>query len=239
MMLVRDRFSSTSSHRYAVLWPVGLIGLADQYDEQLAYRVDQAIIDQHDLLSGLVGWAGYCCKDHLPKAKSRLANYSIDPGNPGAVAATLTDEQMVIACHADAEIKRALKGTRMMHSFGTIKRKCVNAEDTTSDDNHKTKADPCNDKAIEIAHHDDDNFDHFVQPHFSSDVSAVHEVKPCSKDWMPSSIASCLKKSDQKIEWIYYYKEGRPTVAVEPLFHGVSPVVPNKLCLGVRVLRPP
>ena len=49
MMLVRDRFSSTSSHRYAVLWPVGLIGLADQYDEQLAYRVDQAIIDQHDL----------------------------------------------------------------------------------------------------------------------------------------------------------------------------------------------
>jgi len=128
-----------------------LDALADQYDEQLASHVDQAVIDQHDLLSGLVGWAAYCCKDHLPKAKSRLADHSLDPDNPEAVMVKLTDEQMVIACHADAEIRRALRGARMMHSFGTIKRKSVDAEDTTSDDNQKADVDPLNEKEMEIA----------------------------------------------------------------------------------------
>ena len=216
-----------------------LDALADQYDEQLAYHVDQAIIDQHDLLSGLVGWAGYCCKDHLPKAMSRLANRSIDPDNPEAVAVTLTDEQMVIACHADAEIERALKGKRKMHSFGTMQRSQAKAEDNTPDDNQKDETDPCKEKCIEDAHHDDGSIDNCLQFPFSRVAFALHEVTPCSKDWMPSSMASCLKKSGQKTEWIFYYKEVRPTVAVEPLFHGVSQVVPNKLCLGVRVLRPP
>lgn len=226
-------------HRQAISVDERLDTLAAQYDEQLAFHVDQAVVDQHDLLSGLVGWAGYCCKDHLPKSKSRLADHSLDPNNPEAVMVKLTDEQMVIACHADAEIRRALKGTRMMHSFGTIKRNRVDAVDATSDDNKKTEVGPCNDKATEIAQSCEGSFDRVVQPRFSRDFAAFQEVNESSDDWMPSLLISYLRKGDQTVEWSQCNKEVGRTITSEPLFLGVSMAVPNKLCLGVRVLRPP
>ena len=227
------------THRRGMSIDERLDALAQQYDEQLDFHADQATIDQHYLLSGLVGWAGYCCKDHLPKAKSRLADHLVDPDSPDAVKVKLTDELMVIACHADAEIRRALKGTRMVHSFGIIKRKSVDVDNGTSEHHHKTDTNPCNDKDVTVLQHDKGNADCFVLHDCKSDAATILKVKICAEDWMPLSMIHHLTKGDQIVDWLYHYKEDGRSITVDPLFHAVSQVVPNKLCLGVRVLRPP
>ncbi len=232
-------YSSQNLNRDTPTIDERLDALADQYDQQLEFHVDQATIDQHDLLSGLIGWAGYCCKDHLPKAKSRLADHSVDPDNPVAVAMTMTDEQMVIACHADTEIERALKGKRKMHSFGIFKRNRVDADDDTPGAHSQDEVYPCKEKGTEIVQDGPGSADCLALHECKNDVATIQNVNVFSEDWIPSSVISHTKKGDQKLEWLSCNKEVGPTIAVKPLSHGVSQVVPNKLCLGVRVLRPP
>jgi hypothetical protein len=90
--------------------------------------------------AGLAGFVNYACKEHLPRAISRYQKQaSIEP--PGAVAGhllkppsvsstgqvyepekRLTPEQMVVACHGDAELKRAFHSRRLTHTLGTVKK---------------------------------------------------------------------------------------------------------------------
>jgi hypothetical protein len=86
--------------------------------------------------AGLAGWANYACKEHLPKAESsfqkkatiKAASVGAD-GSPNQHSGQehnsekkLTPEQMVVACHGDAELKRAFHGRRLTHTLGTVKK---------------------------------------------------------------------------------------------------------------------
>lgn len=216
-----------------------LDAMADQYARLVELDLDQASIDQNDLASGLVGWASYCCKDHLPKAKSRWVDYSSGPDNPEAVSVTLTDEQMVFACHADMEIRRALHRTRMMHSFGTIERKQSGSGDEKSDDRLKVGSDPYNIKNKQVVGDTHGDAEHFVLHWCKYDAAHILKIDVPTIQWMPSSIISPTRRGKQSGKWLQYYKEVGPTITAEPLFCGVSTVEPNKLRLGVRVLHPP
>lgn len=117
-----------------------LDALAEQFNQD-----DLCIV--HDLpsmgperASGLVRFASYACKEHLPKAHDRYPRSNTRVrSNPGQSCSssqtkhsragktevkvpTLNPKQMVIAIHGDAELKMAFHGRRLVHSFGTRKR---------------------------------------------------------------------------------------------------------------------
>jgi len=93
-----------------------------------------------DHAAGIAGFVNYICKEHLPKAVSgyqRRASINTSgiasdgSSSRHSVPSTgqepdperrLTPEQMVIACHGDAELKRAFHGRRLTHTTGTIKK---------------------------------------------------------------------------------------------------------------------
>lgn len=216
-----------------------LDAMADLYAQQVELDLDQASVDQNDLASGLVGWASYCCKDHLPKAKGRWADHSNDPDNPETVSVKLTAEQMVIACHADMEIRRALHRAKMMHSLGTRERKRLSAGDGKSHDSFVAGSDPYNVKNQQVVHRIDSCADGFMLRVCKSDAANIPAVNIPPNQWMVSSMISPKWPGNQNGEWLQYYKEVGPTITAEPFFCGVSKVELNKLCLGVRVLRPP
>jgi len=211
-----------------------LDALSAEYDLQHERMGNPVVVDQNEIMSGLVGFARYCCKDHLPKAKSRLANRNVDPSNPEAVNNILTPEQMVIACHADAELKRAFYRKRMMYSFGVIKRTKpkpkVNAKVTDTDVSRKVghyKRGP-----MGIATSFDLNVGKCETG--SIDIDNSHLVLDVCR-----SLSEAIQNHDHTCQSSYYTKEAIPVIAEGPLFCCTFSVVPQKLCLGVRILRPP
>lgn len=93
-----------------------------------------------DYASGLAGFVNYACKEHLPKAVSRYLKktgmeatgiaadessnqHSISSSDQGRNSEKrLSPAQMVVACHGDAELKRAFYRKRLTHTVGTVKK---------------------------------------------------------------------------------------------------------------------
>ena len=89
--------------------------------------------EDEDGRSGIAGFVNYLHKEHLPKAESRyqkLAEAKQDQSSSTSsyetvttcLSKVLTPEQMVVAVHADAELKRAFHKKRLTCSFGTHKK---------------------------------------------------------------------------------------------------------------------
>jgi hypothetical protein len=117
-----------------------LDALAEKYGEHDGCIVHDLPITGPERASGLVKFASYACKEHLPKAHDRYPRSNTRVlSNPGQCCSssqtkhsragktevkvpTLNPKQMVIAIHGDAELKMAFHGRRLVHSFGTRKR---------------------------------------------------------------------------------------------------------------------
>jgi hypothetical protein len=118
-----------------------LDALAELYDQQDCCIVHDLPNAGPERASGLVRFASYACKEHLPKAYNRYqrrdtgvhptpkpcrSSSQMDHSHTcgkETLPPTLTPVQMVIAVHGDAELKIAFHRRRLVHSFGTRKRR--------------------------------------------------------------------------------------------------------------------
>ena len=91
------------------------------------------VCEDEDGRSGIAGFVNYLHKEHLPKAESRYqklaekkhaqtSSTSSDATTSPSLSKILSPEQMVVAVHADAELKRAFHNKRLTCSYG-IQRK--------------------------------------------------------------------------------------------------------------------
>lgn len=107
--------------------------LEDEHD-------DIFVTSYQDHAAGLAGFVNYACKEHLPKAvsdfqkrrsgdasgiaagKSPIQDSASFNGQEPHLGKSLTPEQMVIACHGDAELKRAFFRKKLTQTVGTVKK---------------------------------------------------------------------------------------------------------------------
>ena len=229
---------------------------ADLYDQ--ASGLGEYAIKPEDVerQSGLVRYASYACKEHLPKAASRFTKQTNSNGsgsssgcprsststNANSVdkdeGVTLTPEQMVIAIHADSEMKRALKGKRLMHAFGVVSRSKSKAltrdhEDEEQDDvgfdyvQSPTEHQPTH----ELSRNDQSD-------QLDTDTTVVWSVGPSATGNGPAFQRE-FDMARIKLVLLSICKEAGSLPTSNLLFYGLREAPFFKLCLGVRVLRPP
>ncbi len=198
--------------------------------------------------SGIAGFVNYLHKEHLPKAESRyqkLADANQDQSSSASSGEVVTPcpskvlspEQMVIAVHADAELKRAFHKKRLTCSYGTQK-KARSTKSKAATHPSKRKASP---QTSVPEHHQVDATCEQTKPldavsRVRTETAVGWYVGQSSTDHRHShhSQTSTLKTK----EALSYKEDGHPRLRV-PLFSWVSALWRFTLCLGLRVLRPP
>lgn len=206
--------------------------------------------------SGLVKFIDYLHKEHLPKAISRYDKHSNnrafdDNGSrcSGGFAASvsappndsvvrLSPAQMVVACHADAELKRAFHGKRLTHSFGTMNRTTCHTKTAsiprTSLPNPKV-APPVSPWRVNVRASGAWRGHPLYYDY--GDVELESTGKATSDHTF--SLSRPIHRAIQSSSICPYYKVVASTKTERPLFHWGKAVTNFKLSLGVRTLRPP
>lgn len=214
--------------------------------------------DQKERASGLVKYAQYACKEHLPKAESRYVKNRSGQGHKNTHVSSptasggssgvsnsgthtvLTQEQMVIACHADVELKRAFHGKRLMHSFGTIKRKktkTISAQPVPENNNNDVPGDKSHDpRPACIRRASVASFESILFPQSETAILGGAGLSPTTQRTAPRNL--CFSSTFKAGSYVYY-KESRLPGNKTPIFCWLLTGGADKLSMGLRVLRPP
>jgi len=205
--------------------------------------------DDEDGRSGLVGFVNYLHKEHLPKAESRYqklaeakqAQSSLSPSTNATttpcLSKILSPEQMVVAVHADAELKRAFHNKRLTCSFGTQRKaQSSNSEAVTN----TSKKDTSSQKSVP-AHRQAETASKRTKPVVPGlspiPETAVHWcVGPSTTDHNNPHLP--LAPSIEPKEAPSYKEACHPWMR-RSLFSWVFVVWRFTLCLAQRLLRPP
>ncbi|WP_299146043.1 hypothetical protein [uncultured Tateyamaria sp.] len=228
--------------------------------DDLALRLGMADYDCGEVLedtdversSGLVNYIDYLHKEHLPKATTRYDKQSKNPTsehNECRCASDLTASssmpandsfvrlspaQMVIACHADAELKRAFHGKRLTHSFGTMNRtKCRSntAASPRANSTNSVAVTPVAPWRVDVWANNIWFGDRFIG---ANGEASIGTTGPSTMDFSLS-----LQGPVQSSIIRPYYKEVASTTTEHPLFHWGKAITNSKLSLGTRILQPP
>ena len=196
--------------------------------------------------SGLAGFFNYACKEHLPKAQSRYHRLADEIATGNAAGdrehtsnRKLTPEQMIVACHGDAELKRAFHGQRLTHTFGTIKK----SKPKKSDQSQATQPDVAT--ADHLTNQDVLNgIEGTSQPGWVATISSQYKTAVARCMGLHSKLYGLLQFSwhdKPQIEHAQtsYTKEGGHSVLASPFFSWPRSILRFTLRLGMRLLRPP
>ena len=221
------------------------------------YDCDDMLEDlEAERSSGLVNYIDYLHKEHLPKATSRYDKHSNNrasgntgcrctDGNTASVTAPVNDRvvrlspaQMVIACHADAELKRAFHGKRLTHSFGVMTRTKCRSKTASSlkvNPTDPVTVTPASTWRIDVGASDTWFGYPLIKAHCETDVENIGSSTMDHMLPLPRS----TRREIQAYITCPYYKEVASTTIENPLFHWGKAIANFKLSLGARILRPP
>jgi hypothetical protein len=204
--------------------------------------------DEEDGASGLAGFVNYIYKDHLPKCESRYEKLADSQQSDRQLTATngttssrvkkaLTPEQMVIACHADAELKRAFHGKHLTCKFGVQRKaspKRNKADATDHAEKQSSKAPIHDDQQSTLTNIQQGSFD--TKPSHMSETAVHWCIGPSATDHGNAHQSQATMITNKEAP---YYKEDDRSLLRNPLSVWASRLWRFTLCLGLRVLRPP